>query len=224
MSSIYSIYKATNTITNQSYIGFDSRWPKRRTDHHREYQKEKFNIKFYNAIRKYGWDNFVWELLYQAKESVPAKDSHTLNVMEPHFIKEHNSFTQGYNMTLGGDRGPVLFGDANGMFGKTHTKEVRENAAKMATKRFKGYSYEQLYGTEKANEMKKKRSEKAKVKDNSGIKNPRYDKTIYTFNNIETGEIFVGDRLSFNEKHNISRPSICEIVNDGRIRKKWTIL
>ena len=96
MSSIYSIYKATNTTNGKIYIGFDSNWPQRQNSH--KYHSNKRNQKFYCAIRKYGWHNFIWEVIYQSKEG-----NHCLNVMEPYFIKEYNSFNFGYNLTLGGE-------------------------------------------------------------------------------------------------------------------------
>lgn len=100
MENIYSIYEATCLITGKSYIGFDSAWPTRKTDHKRESKKEKYNTKFYNAIRKYGWNNFTWRLLYQSKDF-----KYCLEVMEPYFIQERNSLklNDGYNMTPGGD-------------------------------------------------------------------------------------------------------------------------
>ena len=93
---IYSIYKSTNKINNKVYIGFDSSWPSR-IQQHKHNSKNK-SQKFYCAIRKYGWDNFTWELLYQSSD----KD-HTLNFMENYFILEYNSYENGYNSTLGGD-------------------------------------------------------------------------------------------------------------------------
>lgn len=95
-SSIYSIYKSTCSVTGKCYIGFDSKWPRRKIIHKSNYPK--VNFKFYNAIRKYGWDNFVWEVIYQSTER-----DHTLKVMEPYFIIEYNSFDNGYNTTLGGE-------------------------------------------------------------------------------------------------------------------------
>jgi group I intron endonuclease len=216
MSTIYSIYKATNILTDKSYIGFDSHWPNRQKSHKRNSQKLNSNIIFYNAIRKYGWDNFTWEVLYQSYD-----ENYTLNVMEPYFIKENNSLNDGYNMTIGGNRGPILKGKLNGMFGKTHSKEVCEASSKRATKMFKGKSYEQLYGLEKANQLKKLRSENSKGKNNSGKNNPRYDAKIYTFTNTKTGEVFTGDRPAFHKKYNISKPSICEIIKKGISRRNW---
>jgi group I intron endonuclease len=96
MSSIYSIYKITNTINGKLYIGFDSNWPNRQKSH--KYQSNKRNQKIYHAIRKCGWNNFIWEVIYQSKDG-----KHCLSVMEPFFIKEYNSFENGYNLTLGGE-------------------------------------------------------------------------------------------------------------------------
>ena len=63
--NIYTIYKATNTINGKVYIGFDSKWPRRAQDH----KSSSFNEKhkdhhsyFHRAIRKYGWNNFIWEV------------------------------------------------------------------------------------------------------------------------------------------------------------------
>lgn len=97
--NIYSIYKATNNINGKIYIGFDSNWPNRKTAHKRNSERNlKANTKFYNAIRKHGWENFGWEIIYQSTDGI-----HCLNIMEPHFITENNSMTLGYNMTPGGD-------------------------------------------------------------------------------------------------------------------------
>lgn len=64
-------------------------------------------------------------------------------------------------------------GAKNGMYGKTHTDEIKAAQGKVATDRFKGKSYEELYGKEKADELKKKRSANFKGKDNAGKNNPR---------------------------------------------------
>jgi group I intron endonuclease len=100
MSNFYkpvsTIYRAVNKINAHSYIGFDSRWPNRMRQHKEKYKKE--NRKFYDAIKKYGWDNFEWEILYQSLDA-----EHCLTIMESQFIQEYNSMENGYNMTLGGE-------------------------------------------------------------------------------------------------------------------------
>jgi len=99
--NIYSIYKATNLINNKVYIGFDSNWPARISTHRSKISK--LNRPFYNALEKYGWENFSWEVIYQSQDG-----DHTLTVMENYFITEYRSYVgfedcKGYNLTLGGD-------------------------------------------------------------------------------------------------------------------------
>jgi len=94
--SIYTIYKAVNTINGKVYIGFDSNWPRRKRQHKNSFKKLK--TKFYSSIKKYGWDNFSWQIIYQSKDG-----EYCLNNMETFFIKEYDSLNNGYNMTLGGE-------------------------------------------------------------------------------------------------------------------------
>jgi group I intron endonuclease len=94
---IYTIYKSVNTKTGKVYIGFDSNWPNRKRQHITESHRNS-STKFYRAIRKYGIDNFNWEIVYQSKDGNYCK-----NIMESYFIQEYDTFKNGYNMTLGGD-------------------------------------------------------------------------------------------------------------------------
>lgn len=107
---IYSIYKATNQINGKSYIGFASYWPQRKTSHkHLSKKYQGNNNLFYSSIRKYGWDNFEWKVLYQS-----LNKEHCKNEMESYFIKEYDTYNNGYNMTTGGE----------GTFGWAHPPEV----------------------------------------------------------------------------------------------------
>lgn len=105
---IYTIYKSVNTKTGKVYIGFDSNWPNRFKTHKSASKNQDY--KFYRAIRKYGWDNFEWSVVYQSKNK-----QHTLKEMETYFINEYDSFHNGYNSTLGGD----------GTFGLVLSEEAR---------------------------------------------------------------------------------------------------
>ena len=99
----YTIYKATCKTNNKVYIGFTSRWPQRINGHNYDRRYSKTNKAFYNAIKKYGWDNFEWEAIYQSQDY-----GHTLTEMEPYFINEYRSWVgfndcNGYNTTRGGE-------------------------------------------------------------------------------------------------------------------------
>jgi group I intron endonuclease len=94
--NVATIYRAINKINGKCYTGYDSNWPRRLKQHKEKYKNE--NRKFYDAIKKYGWNNFEWEIVYQSWDL-----DYCLKVMEPHFIKEFNSVDNGYNMTFGGE-------------------------------------------------------------------------------------------------------------------------
>jgi group I intron endonuclease len=97
--NIYSIYKATNKINSKVYIGIDKNWPTRKYAH-KSRAKHDTGFHFHKAIRKYGWDNFDWEIIYQ------TDDYDDLKLNEIKFISQYNSFVEGYNKTFGGDGSP----------------------------------------------------------------------------------------------------------------------
>ena len=91
------IYKATNKIDGKCYIGQTIKGLKRRKQEH---SNAKDGCYFHNAIHKYGFDNFEWEVI----EECDSKEE--LDEMEFHYIKQYDSFKpNGYNLTLGGNKG-----------------------------------------------------------------------------------------------------------------------
>lgn len=92
------IYKATNTLNHKVYIGLTSFTLERRMNaHYWQARSSNKNYHFYNAIRKYGWEAFKWEVIDKA-------DSYEdLLALEIKYIAEYESFNNGYNSTLGGE-------------------------------------------------------------------------------------------------------------------------
>jgi group I intron endonuclease len=125
--NIYTIYRATNTITNKVYIGFTSETVLRRSNGHKtDALNDKSDAKFHQAIREYGWDAFVFEAIYQAKEALPPKQSHTCKVMEDLFIKEYNSLEDGYNSAPGGGAWPIMKGENHPLYGVGHSVTTKK--------------------------------------------------------------------------------------------------
>lgn len=121
--SIGTIYKATCKINQKSYIGFCAAWP-RRQKHHRTLANRGSPFAFHRAIRKHGWDNFEWEILYQSKDI-----QHCLNIVEPFLISEYNTLgKEGYNLVPGGEgrRGPKTIQHRAKL-----SEATKNNAAKM---------------------------------------------------------------------------------------------
>jgi group I intron endonuclease len=93
----YTIYKVTNTTNNKCYIGLTSRdFETRRYEHIYESKGDSV-FKFHQALRKYSYDNFTWEILESGLESIKIA-----NEREMFYIKKFNSYSNGYNMTKGG--------------------------------------------------------------------------------------------------------------------------
>ena len=94
------IYKITNTINNKVNIGktifsIEERWKRHQNNY------KKLSTKFYNAIKKYGIENFSIEELEECSNDL-------LNEREQFWIKSYNSYEKGYNSTRGGDGGFTL--------------------------------------------------------------------------------------------------------------------
>lgn len=93
------IYMVINQINNKKYIGQSKDIKKRFQSHHLvDYNNPNnccYNTKFYQAIRKYGIENFKVEILQLCDE----KDMDNLEI---YYIKKFDTFKNGYNSTEGG--------------------------------------------------------------------------------------------------------------------------
>lgn len=106
------IYKATCLITGKSYIGQTKHFEIRKKQH----LQAKDNYIFHKALRKYGQENFKWEILEECSYDL-------LNEKETYWIKFYNSYSNGYNSTLGGDDSSALE-----KWRKNNPEKVKANA------------------------------------------------------------------------------------------------
>lgn len=93
------IYKVINNVNGKLYIGQTTqRLVERWGDHCRPDRHKNHQSYLYNAIQKYGKDNFTVE------EIDIAKTLDGLNILEEYYIKKFNTLApSGYNLMLGGD-------------------------------------------------------------------------------------------------------------------------
>lgn len=91
------IYKITNKINNKVYIGKTEEDPAIRWQQHIYNMSLGIKYHLYNAMRKYGLENFTFEIL----ESNLSGD--LLSNKEIEYIKIYDSLKNGYNMTIGGE-------------------------------------------------------------------------------------------------------------------------
>ena len=93
------IYKAKSKTTNKVYIGQSSQPLQHRINQHNSHAySSQSNYHFHNAIRKYGPDDFEYEII---EDNIDNKD--LLNEREKYWIEYYDSYNNGYNSTIGGD-------------------------------------------------------------------------------------------------------------------------
>jgi group I intron endonuclease len=155
------VYCVTNIINNKIYIGKTiTSLQKRKYQHISRAFKRQSNVAFHSALRKYGIDNFKWEIIDS------SDDIWEIGEKETFWIKEKNSLANrnggwGYNETSGGNinyifsensrkkmslskKGKIPFtnehykqlsikfsGKGNPFYGKKHSKETKNHISQI---------------------------------------------------------------------------------------------
>ena len=96
------IYKITNIINGKLYIGQTRKTIEERFQAHLKNAKNHVNRYLYDAMNKYGYDNFILSLIEEC-------DDNLLDEREIYWIAFYNTTDKnlGYNMTIGGGGGDV---------------------------------------------------------------------------------------------------------------------
>ena len=81
--------------TGKKYIGQTDNERRRKYEHFSHCNKKSRDNKFYRAIKKYGWNNFIYGVIEEFLID-------ELDDMETYYIKEYNTFEDGYNSVAGG--------------------------------------------------------------------------------------------------------------------------
>ena len=90
---ISGIYKIENLINGKIYIGQSIDIQRRFQEHKRDTD----NCRIHQALRKYGIENFSFEIVEECELS-------QLDAKEKYWIKYFDSFNNGYNATIGGNQ------------------------------------------------------------------------------------------------------------------------
>ena len=132
----FCVYMHTNKINGKKYIGQTCKTPSKRWGLNGE--KYRTCPHFYNAIHKYGWDNFEHEILF---ENLTVDEA---NEKEKELIEFYKSADDkfGYNIRFGGKNAEMpesikkKIGDANR--GKRHSEQTREKISQALVGKFLG--------------------------------------------------------------------------------------
>lgn len=97
----WTLYVHTNKVNGKKYVGITSRKVEQRWGYggvgYKPDKGDNQNRRFWNAIKKYGWDNFDHEIIIENLSMEQAIE------YEKMYILHYNSYKNGYNSTYGGD-------------------------------------------------------------------------------------------------------------------------
>lgn len=104
------IYIHTNKINGKKYVGQTIQ--KRPEDRWHGGANYCHSRKFYNAIKKYGWDNFDHEVIPAFPEE--------LDFLEIEFIKKYDTINNGYNLCSGGNKNKIVSEETRKKLSESH--------------------------------------------------------------------------------------------------------
>lgn len=145
MDVIYKISSPKGKV----YIGRTNNFDGRMAEHKCNALTKKSKNSLYKAIRKYGWDNMIKEIICEI-------DAENAQKVEEEFILAYDSVKRGYNDTYNGGGGSrwegrydtkeytefiekmkiINKGKNNGMYGKSHKKSTTEIMKEKAKGRY----------------------------------------------------------------------------------------
>lgn len=187
------IYKITNKINGKYYIGktiYTVEW--RWKIHVTHSKREDDHLLFHRAIKKYGVENFVLEVIDT------ANNENELNEKEKYWIEYYKSYLteNGYNLTKGGEGG-ALVGEAlermkKSRKGQKHSEKQKshgyaylkginkgeKNAMYGKKPANAGKTMEEFFGEEKAHKIKETIRESTK---RGMAKSEKYQKYLENF-------------------------------------------
>lgn len=211
----FVVYKHTSP-SGKVYIGITNQKPERRWRPDGSGYRQSTH--FYRAIKKYGWDSFIHEILYKGLSKEDALR------IEKELIQEYKSYENGYNSSLGGDYGGYTedvkkkisdavsdlwkseeyrqhmsdahVGQQNNI-GYKHTESAKTHMSEAAKKRWLGDEYRNHMIEKFKNRPKEFYSEKVKKQYSDPEQKEKLLAHLYGNHNrakkvlcVETGEIF----------------------------------
>lgn len=132
--------------TGKKYIG-QTVYEKRRNRQHKHHCKKGVDNKFYRAVRKYGWDKFIYGIVEEC-------DIEVLNEQEVYYIDCYDTYKNGYNSTIGGE----------GVRGFSPSKETKKKQSVAAKNRTDIRHNKKYFTEEEKREAKRKRDRKYQQK------------------------------------------------------------
>lgn len=121
----YYVYVHINKINGKRYYGITCQLPRERWKHGSPYKTQP---KFYNAILKYGWDNFEHIVLYSDVSRKEATELEMALIAEFHTTEP----AYGYNVSIGGEQPGRKYRTAEEAYAQRLENCKKSNRVKLA--------------------------------------------------------------------------------------------
>ncbi|MEK6880578.1 MAG: GIY-YIG nuclease family protein [Nanoarchaeota archaeon] len=138
--------------------------------HEKTARNPNIKRKFRNSIKKYGIENFKWEILKDNIEFNTDEKINNLDWNEIWFISTYDSKINGLNHCDGGEGRRGGFSEENI---KKLTKILNDNRLPL-----RGKTFEEIYGIERAKKIKKKISKNHDYSHMKDFRNPMHDPEV----------------------------------------------
>jgi group I intron endonuclease len=240
----YTVYMHTNKINNKSYVGVTSKPVKERWGNNG--YKYKRNQHFWNAICKYGWDNFDHDVLFTNLSKKRACKIEKLLITV--FMTQDPEM--GYNIASGGEVNAgfhlsdevkkrlsethkgIFDGENNPMYGVSPRERMDEETYNNWKKSIQDrmISEENKEKLRQVNIGKKYSDEVNAKKGHKGEAHPNYGKAISDeikekLRQANTGRKY-SDEINKQKGHkgalNPSARSVCQFTKDGTLVRQWS--
>lgn len=124
------IYKIVNKLNGKYYVGRTKNFKKRWYDHRKRLRNNyHINNHLQCAWNKYGESNFDFVIVEILDTNLCHRETEQKYINQ--FIEDRkNRINNCYNISDSSD-GPLLLGNKNGMFGRTHSEETKKKISKL---------------------------------------------------------------------------------------------
>ena len=108
MNKVSGVYKITNTVTGDFYIGSSKNVRVRWADHKKPCRWNKYNNRMYKDMQKYGLDKFEFRIIIAtAPEYLKEAEQNCIELMKPTYnsiyakglnVERHKNYNKEYNI------------------------------------------------------------------------------------------------------------------------------